>query len=551
MNLTKKVALGVAVAFFANFAVAQTLQDGINSIDSHKYAKAKQNFEDMLTKSPSAENYFYLGNTYLSQSEPNFAKAQEYFNKGLAADSKSYLNKIGLATIKLGKGDKSGIAEIQNVVKDSREKDAEVLYRAAEALTLYETTNAPDLAIGFLNKAVERAQKNGVPAHYYYTLGDAYRLKRLPGDAMTAYDKAAVVARNKASVFTRMGTLWMAAQQWKLAKEKINQAIAVDPTYAPAYKANANYNIVYHKNADAVKDLLNYSKYADEDPYTLLEVAKLYFTVDEFGQAKSTLDKVYDKVDDPIKYKLKALLLFHADANYTEANTNLEKFFANAEKNRIQAADHGLKGLILAGLASQEQDAAKKSAMMAEANQKVAIAKNAKDETFEWDAELAKIAGGGGASVAAAEAGPTNPTIEGLKKQSEANPKDADILVKLGTAYQEAKNWNGAIVTWDKMIALAPTWAYSYYAKGAAYQQMENNAMAETSYQKYIDTVLAGTPAEQEQARQTLSYAYYLVAYFNQKDNLAKAKDYAAKAVQLNPTYQDAVNLNNQLNQVN
>jgi hypothetical protein len=31
----------------------------------------------------------------------------------LAADAKSYLNKIGLATVKLGKGDKSAIAEIQ------------------------------------------------------------------------------------------------------------------------------------------------------------------------------------------------------------------------------------------------------------------------------------------------------------------------------------------------------------------------------------------------------------------------------------------------------
>ena len=75
MNSPRKIALGVAVTFLTNFAFAQTLQDGINSIDSHKYAKAKKNFEDMLAKSPSAENYFYLGNTYLSQSEPNFAKA--------------------------------------------------------------------------------------------------------------------------------------------------------------------------------------------------------------------------------------------------------------------------------------------------------------------------------------------------------------------------------------------------------------------------------------------------------------------------------------------
>lgn len=549
MNLPKKIALGVAVTFLTNFAFAQTLQDGINSIDSHKYAKAKKNFEDMLAKSPSAENYFYLGNTYLSQSEPNFAKAQEYFNKGLAADSKSYLNKIGLATVKLGKGDKSGISEIQNIVKDSREKDDEVLFRAAEALTMYENTNAPDLAISFLNKAVERAQKNGVPAHYYYTLGDAYRLKRLPGDAMTAYDKAAVVAKNKASVYTRMGTLWMAAQQWKLAKEKINQAITTDPTYAPAYKANANYNIVYQQNGDAAKDLLNYSKYADEDPYTQLEIAKLYFTVDEFAKSRTTLDNIFDKVDDPIKYKLRALLQY-ANGNYVDADTDIDKFMSSAEKSRILPADEGLKGLILAGLASKETDAAKKASMMSLAQQKIMLAKNAKDKTFDWDLELAKIQSGGGASASAANAGPTNPAIEALKKQNAANPQDADVLVKLGTAYQEAQNWNGAILTWDKMIALAPTWAYSYYAKGVAYQQLQNNAMAEASYQKYIDTVLASPPADQQQPQtvQTLSYAYYLVAFFNQENNPAKAKDYAAKAVQLNPTYEDAVNLNNQLN---
>ena len=61
MNLTKKVAVGFAIGMFSNFALAQTLQDGVASADSHKYAKAKQIFTDMLAKSPTAENYFYLG----------------------------------------------------------------------------------------------------------------------------------------------------------------------------------------------------------------------------------------------------------------------------------------------------------------------------------------------------------------------------------------------------------------------------------------------------------------------------------------------------------
>ncbi|NMR35422.1 tetratricopeptide repeat protein [Chryseobacterium aquaticum] len=541
MNV-KKIAFGAAVVFFSNFTIAQTLQDGIISVDSDKFAQAKNNFTQMVAKDPIPENYFYLGNTYLRQAEPDFTQATESFNKGLAADRKSYLNQLGLATVKLGKGDKNAISEIQKIVTDSREKDPEVLFRAAEALTLFEKNNSPDLAIQFLNKAIERAKKD-VPAYYYYTLGDAYRLKRIPGDAMSAYDKALPLAKNKASVYTRIGTLWMAAQQWQQAKTSIEKAIATDPTYAPAYKALAAYDIKYQENAKATQDLINYTKYADEDPYTQLEIAKLYFTNEDYANSKMILDKIFDKINDPIKFKLRAYVNY-ADGQYAEAKQNMDTFVAQAEKSRVQPADQGLQGLIAAGLAKTETDVAKKTALMNEAQQKVAIAKAAKDETMKWDMELVKIAGGG-ASQSAVDAGPTNPQIEALKKQVAANAQDSDALYKLATAYQDAKNWNGAIVTWQKMSTLLPDWAPAYYSLGYAYQQATNNDAAKIAYEKYIATV---KPAEVEANKQTLAYAYFAVAYLSKDSDPAKAKDYVAKSLQLDPTYQDAVKLNTEIN---
>lgn len=549
MNVTKKIALGVAVGFFSNFAFAQTLQDGIASADSHKYANAKQVFNQMITKSPTAENYFYLGNSYLTQFEPNFELALENFNKGLAADKKSNLNKLGLASVKLAKGDKSAVAEIQSIVSDARDKDPEVLYRAAEALTLFGGASNADLAIDFLNRAVEKSQKGGTPAYYYYTLGDAYRLKltnspQVAGSAMTAYEKALPIAKNKASVYTRIGTLWMQAQQWQKAKESIDRAIAADPTYAPAYKAKAAYNIKYQNNALATQDLMNYAKYADEDPDTQLEISKLFFTNEDYANSKTYLDKVFDKVNDPIKYKLRAYLQY-ADGDYAAAKTSMDEFIAKAEKSRIQPADQGLLGLIAAGLAHKETDAAKKSALTTEAQQKIAIAKAAKDETMNWDAELLKIKGGGGISQSAVDSGPTTPQIEELKKKVVENPQDTDALFKLANAYQEAKNWNGAILSWQKMIGLLPDWAPAYYSQGYAYQQAGNNELAKMAYEKFIATV---KPADVEANKETLSYAYFAVAYLVKDSDIAKAKEYAAKSVQLNPTYQDAINLNKALN---
>ena len=543
MNLTRRVVLTAAVGFFTNLTFAQIVQDGINFVDSQKYAKAKQNFTDLINQNPKdASNFFYLGNIYLTQFDPNFTEAQDSFNKGLALDPKSYLNKIGLASVKLGKGDRSAIAEIQQIVKDSKEKDAEVLFRAGEALTLFEKNNSPDLAISYLNKAIEKAQKNGVPAHYYYSLGDAYRLKKDPGNAMSAYDKAEVVAKNKASVYTRKGTLWIAAQQWQQAKQNIDKAIAVDPTYAPAYKALAGFNIKYQKNAEATQNLINYTKYADEDPYTQLEIAKLYFTNEDYANAKTTLNAVFDNVNDPIKYKLRAYILY-GEGDYIGAKQNMDLFISQADKSRVQPSDEGLQGLIAAGMAKGEKDAAKKAQLDAIAQQKIAIAKAAKDETLKWDEELAKVKGG--INSASVEQGPTSPAIEALKKKIVENPSDTDSLYKLATEYQNVQNWNGAILTWGKMISALPEWAPAYYSQGYAYQQAKNNDMAKASYEKFISLV---KPAEIEANKPSLGYAYFFVAFMEKDTNPEKAKQDVAKSLEYEPTYQDAINLQKALN---
>ena len=543
MNLTRRVVLTAAVGFFTNLTFAQSVQDGINFVDSQKYAKAKQNFTDLINQNPKdASNFFYLGNIYLTQFDPNFTEAQDSFNKGLALDPKSYLNKIGLASVKLGKGDRSAIAEIQQIVKDSKEKDAEVLFRAGEALTLFEKNNSPDLAISYLNKAIEKAQKNGVPAHYYYSLGDAYRLKKDPGNAMSAYDKAEAVAKNKASVYTRKGTLWIAAQQWQQAKQNIDKAIAVDPTYAPAYKALAGFNIKYQKNAEATQNLINYTKYADEDPYTQLEIAKLYFTNEDYANAKTTLNAVFDKVNDPIKYKLRAYILY-GEGDYIGAKQNMDLFISQADKSRVQPSDEGLQGLIAAGMAKGEKDAAKKAQLDAIAQQKIAIAKAAKDETLKWDEELAKVKGG--INSASVEQGPTSPAIEALKKKIVENPSDTDSLYKLATEYQNVQNWNGAILTWGKMISALPEWAPAYYSQGYAYQQAKNNDMAKASYEKFISLV---KPAEIEANKPSLGYAYFFVAFMEKDANPEKAKQDVAKSLEYEPTYQDAINLQKALN---
>lgn len=546
-GLPKKIVFGAAATFLLSFASAQTVSEGIINLDSHKYAKAKEIFNQMIAKSPTAENYYYLGYSYLSQFEPNFELAKENFDKGLAIDSKSYLNKIGLATIKLGKGQKaSAITELTQVAKESKEKDAEVLYRIGEALTMFENNNDPALAITYINKAIEKAQKYGVPAYYYYTLGDAYRLTRDPGNAMTAYDRASEVAKNKASVFYRMATLWMAAKQYKKAEENIAKAINTDATYAPAYKAQAQYNKIFQKHEETTQSLINYTKYADEDPSTALEIAKLYFINSDFAESKATLDKVFDKVNDPIKFKLRAYLQYNEN-DFVNAKTNLETYYAKVEQSRIIPSDAGLEAVIYAGLASKEADAAAKAALMQKANEKLEVVKAAKDDTLDWDSEFAKASSGAAELQAKADAGPSNDNIVALKKQVAANKEDTTALFNLAMAYQEVSNWDGAALTWQKMNDLLPTWEPAYYSKGYALQQAGYKELAAVAFQKYIDVALTKTPAEQQALHETLFGAYYSVAYLLHTTDKAKANEALQKALAMKPNDHNSLLLQKEL----
>ncbi len=550
INIPKKVVMSAVATFVLSFASAQTVAEGINYLDSHKYAKAKEVFNQLIEKSPSAENYFYLGNAYLVQFEPNFDKAKEAFDKGIALDSKSYLNKIGLASIKMGKGQKvSAINDLNQIAKDSREKDPEVLYRIGEALSMYDNSNDPNLAITFLNKAIEKAaDKDGVPAHYYYTLGDAYRMIKDPGNAMSAYEKASAIAKNKASVFYRMATLWMAAKQYKKAEENINKAIAIDPTYAPAYKAQAEYNRTFQRPDETTKSLINYTKYADEDPSTALEIAKLYFINSNFAEAKATLDKVFDKVSDPIKFKLKAYLQYEEN-DYAGAKASLESYYSKVEQSRIIPSDAGLEGLIYAGLASKEADATTKAALMQKSAEKMAVVKQANDDTLNWDVEYAKVVSGAAELKAKAEAGPTNENIENLKKQVAANKEDTTLLFNLAQAYEAANNWEGSALVWQKMNELLPTWEPAYYSKGYAMQKGGYNQSAALAYLKYIDVVLAKPAAEQQPLQENLYGAYYNVALLLKDIDKAKALENIGKALAIKPADPNATNLQKLLNQ--
>ena len=159
MNYAKKeigATFVISAMMLSGFMNAQSIQEGIKYLGNDQYSKAKNTFEKLAAQSPSADNYYYLGAYYLSISKPDLEQASQIFNKGLALDPKSDLNKIGLATIKLYQGKKSEAnADFESIAKGSKYKNADVLFQISKAYQLF--TNKPESTD--YDKSIEYGQK--------------------------------------------------------------------------------------------------------------------------------------------------------------------------------------------------------------------------------------------------------------------------------------------------------------------------------------------------------------------------------------------------------
>lgn len=550
LESSRKLFLNAAILFFS-MGSAQSVVQGNLDIESHKFAKAKEIFQKLIEEKTSEENYFYLGNTYLIQFSPDFVKAKENFDKGLALDKKSLLNQVGLASIEMGKGNKVlAIAQLQEIIKKAKDKDAEVLFRIGQALIQYENNRDADLGIQILNKAVEVASKKSeVPSLYYSVLGDAYRLKKDAGNAMNAYDRASEVAKMKAPVLTRIGTLWFQAQKYDKSQDNLLEAIKIDPTFAPAYKALGDLNTKYQQSGNAAANYKKYISLADKDPNTVLEYAKLAFVANDYKNSEEALLSVENQITDIIKYRMKAYLDFN-NKNYVSAKQNLENFLSKAEPTRVQASDSGLMGLILAGINESETDAAKKAAAQKEINDKIAIANSAKDQTLNWDEELAKIQGGF-AKLSDLDVGETSPEIDALKEKLKANPEDTDSMFKIAKLFEAKNNWKAAAASWSIMTQLLPKWEPGFYQKAYALQKSNDMKNAIKTYDKFISLYSEASPENKTNLKDMVSYSHYAIAFLLQKTDKAKSLENVKKCLEYSPDDTNAKLLIKQLGSIN
>jgi tetratricopeptide (TPR) repeat protein len=279
MNVKIKSLLVAAGLLFTGVVNAQTVQQGLAQLDGDQPTKAKATMTAVVAATPTAENMYYLGYAQLRTGDLDAAKAT--FEKGLAAEPKQPLNSVGLATILLANKNAQGAkAAFDKILLDTKMKNADVMFRIAEAYTLYEHTNDPGEAIRLIDLITEKTKKP-LTVEMNLVKGDAFLLKNDGGPAATAYEQSILVNKT-AKAYIRLGVVYLRGKNYQFTINSYQSAYDTDSSFAPYYKRMGEYYIIFGKYKDASKLFRKYVDRAEATAPILLETAKLLFLAKDY-----------------------------------------------------------------------------------------------------------------------------------------------------------------------------------------------------------------------------------------------------------------------------
>ncbi len=253
MNTTKLVVIAI---LFNTTLFGQTLKDAINKTENERFAQATIEFNKLIATLPNNGSYhFYAGENYFAKGEQDSAVAE--WNKAYTVEPTAAISIVSAGKAAWVSGDQAKAKILfAQALKVSKNKNAEIMRCIA---TTYITSEKKDLdeAIRILTIATKIDAKN---EDGHLLMGDALNLKT-PGDgspAIKSYNMVLTINPKSPRGIVRTAKLYQRAKNYDLANEKYKEAQSIDSTYAPAYRENAELNMMFNQSKKAIE---NWKKY--------------------------------------------------------------------------------------------------------------------------------------------------------------------------------------------------------------------------------------------------------------------------------------------------
>ena len=349
MRKIKQITLLASFIFLANSLVAQSIDEGKKFLNYERFTSAQGVFNKLLAANPNnVEAAYWLGQTYLQNSDnPDTAAAQALYQKSIQANPNAPLLLAGVGQVELMQGKKQDARNrFETAISLTKGKDAEVLTAIGRANV---DSKAGDsiYAIDKLNQAAARDKKN---SWIQIELGDAYRKMIDGANATLAYQSALSLDPKNARASFMIGRIYetQGYGQEAIYMKYYNEAIAIDPNFAPVFYWL--YNYYYQRDVNKSREYLNkYIAVADPDSKNCYAEASLLYVSKLYKEAITKADQCIASAGEkpfPNLYGLKAYS-YDKMGDSLNSKKHFDEFFAKVNPEKIGPNDYATYGKVL------------------------------------------------------------------------------------------------------------------------------------------------------------------------------------------------------------
>ncbi|HBE40051.1 MAG TPA: hypothetical protein DDW27_02385 [Bacteroidales bacterium] len=495
---------------------AQNLSSALLLTKSEQYDKAEEMLNQLIQKEPSnAKNYFHLGENYLLEYFADTIsisfqiatdKAKETYQKGVNANPNDPLNYVGLAKIALYQGDDKTAGEIRTKaksfllpyknIKKIQPPAPEYAYALAKIAESFVREKSADTAsaLPLIRQAIKIDPKN---PEIYLIAGDIYIAVNDGSNAIKNYNLAQYYNPKSPTANMKIGNIYVRGKNLNVAIPYFEEAIALDPNYAPAYRELAQLFALAGRHAQSKE---NYQKYLDLNkgniPAMTRYVTSLFYAGDYEEVIKNieeifAVDKSRSYMNRLAGYSSFELASKSKNGSYDQAFKYMDQLFKTLPEERILWKDHHYMARIivrknqnypalldeLSSLENQleNQKRSLTGAGTAAAKAKIQPAINeltAKIETLKADIEKA-------------DKELDRAFIE-FDKVSEIRPQDKTVLSEMAANYYNFRRYDKAARTWARLIDPNEENLESFMQVGRAFYNGRNYKSADSLFNVII-----------------------------------------------------------------
>ncbi len=531
---------GITLLVIGTVASAQDLNSALNMTYQEQFEAADIAFNALIKSEPANGKYYYysgenqLASYFIDPTNISFEaiakKANDRYNQGIAASPNEPLNYIGLGKVALIQNNKTvadeNFAKAQTFLPAKKVKStltkpdqATLLIRLAEA---YVTVNSKDTALVFslLRRAEALDSKN---PELYLIRGD-YWINTLNNGSRAAenYKRSQDYSPQSKRARVRLGQLYTRIKVYPDALTYYQEALAIDPSFAPAY---LEMGFLYAKTKEPEESKKNFKKYLDLSSSNIAakrRYANMLIQTEDYKEAIEQITQIlaidsvtYNDLNRALAYS------YFEEKQYPKADYYISKFFTNAPAEKITSKDFLYYGRI------QIKNGQDSIGI-------INLTKAFDADTTNTDL-LNEIAASYIKSKRHQAAGDT------YKAKIQRTNGGVNDYYKMGRAYFDAKNWPEADSAFVNVSRMSPDFEPAYLFRARVYSNLDpdtKEGLAKPFYEKLVEKAIVDSV---KYGKDILEAYNYLGYYYLVNKQYCESLDYWDRIAVLDPANENAI----------